>query len=82
VISQSEESAVKTFFGRFIALYLGLGLIVRIVTGGALLSLGTLTTMIVWPFVVVGWIVKLAVAVLVLAALYWIARGWLATRAR
>lgn len=73
---------MQPFFSRLVVLYLGLGLIVRIVSGGALLSVGTLTTLILWPFVVVGWVVKLAVAVLIIAIVYWAARGWMTSRAR
>lgn len=63
--------------GSLVLVYLGLGLALHLLTGGALLSLSAVGTMLLWPFMVAGWIVKLALAILIVAAL---AAVWRARR--
>ena len=68
---------MKKDFSYLAALYLGMGLLLHLLGGGSLLSFSTLLTMILWPAVVVGWFVKLALAIVIIAILGTIAREWM-----
>ena len=66
---------MKKDFSYLAALYLGMGLLLHLLGGGSLLSFSTLLTMFLWPAIVVGWFVKLALAILVIAVILAVLRG-------